>query len=1047
VFVWRGMRWRLGISLLTVLTSAIAVGAAVLGPLYLETAGDSVLRRAVSSAAVESRGLTLNPASGRVGTLAQLHNGERLVREAAGRWYGAPIDSVVSGVTIAAPRAVLVRSQLLFRTGICRRVHFVQGGCATGFGDVALSERSARELGVSIGALLDARVPGRGRPLALRITGIYAVPSLQLPYWWGDGNGYFPFGQTSGPQRIPEVDSLLSSAATALAVPPDDSPQIIGQLPLLASRVGLSSENPLRAAVSRAGTAVGADGLALSTQLPSLLRAADRQRHTMSTIVAVAALQLVLLAVWVLAGLLLRGGATRQAEIRVARLRGFPPVSLLAVIALEPALLCTAGLLLGLGGAWGTMVLVRAQVLDHAAVISADGWVFAALGASVAAIAGALGFALMRGLRSWTLADSAQTEQRRARRTGALVDVALLVLSAVGVVTLATNGSLSGHSNPIASAAPGLIALGTAVIAVQLVLFTCRLGVSASAYSKRIALFIALRQIVRRPALMRQTRVLIIALCLACFAVSAWSVARSNRASAAQFTVGTVRVATVTAAKTGLVQAVDRADPHGRFAMAAVEVRTASSTLLGVQASRLGAAISWPAGISRARLGTIRHRIDPRLIPSIDLPATSVRLRATSALAPPSGGHAAPRSPAGSVRRDVEVAAWVSNPQLGTTIVNLGALHLGAWTYRGRLASDCPGGCRLAGVGLVSATGRAGASPSSAIRLTVNELLVRSPTGWAPVRADLFANGWRTGSPAVRVADNTPGSVRIDVPPAALAAYTDATGYSIGPMAAPADHPAILPGVVTTEVQSLNGASLSGGVVPSQGLDGNTLNVGSAATATALPRVGADAVMVDLGLLARYQVSSTTPYAHDEVWLGPAAPADALSRLRAAGLRVDGVQRASAVLHQLQQSAPALADEFLLVATIIALFAAGASTLGTLGANTRQRATELTALEVAGVPRRALTGALALESAVMAATALFGAGAGAVAAIIAIPSLPELASPPLIPLRYALPGGLVIAVAASVVAVILLAAGGVATVVLRRMSPLLLRMAPNDSTD
>ncbi len=41
----RGMRWRLGTSVLTVLTATIAVATAVLGPLYLHTAGDSVLRQ------------------------------------------------------------------------------------------------------------------------------------------------------------------------------------------------------------------------------------------------------------------------------------------------------------------------------------------------------------------------------------------------------------------------------------------------------------------------------------------------------------------------------------------------------------------------------------------------------------------------------------------------------------------------------------------------------------------------------------------------------------------------------------------------------------------------------------------------------------------------------------------------------------------------------------------------------------------------------------------------------------------------------------------
>lgn len=1044
--LWRGVRWRLGISLLTVLTSAVAVGAAVLGPLYLRTAGDSVLRRAISSASVEDRGVTLGPPPGQAASLSQLQGGERLVRAAAGRWFGSPITSVLSGVTIATRRSGAVRSQLLSRTGICRQLHFVQGSCATGLGEVAVSQRSARELGVSSGEVIGASVPGRNRPLALRITGIYSVPDFGRSYWWGDAVGYFPFGQTtSGEQRLPEIDSLIASPATALAVPPADSPEITGQIPLRAGRVGLSAEAGVRAALTRARVRLAARGLTLSTELTALFDGSDRQRHTMSAIVAVAAIQLVLLAVWVLGGLLLRGGATRQAEIRVARLRGFPARSLLAVIALEPAALCAVGLLLGLGAAWGAMVFVRAQILDRAAAISPDGWMFAALGASVAAIAGVLGLGLVRVLRSSTLAGSAQTERRPARTRGALADVALLILSVVGVVALVTNGSLSGHSNPIASAAPGLIALGTAVIAVQLVLFACRLGVSASADSKRIALFIALRQIVRRPALLRQTRVLIIALALACFAVSAWSVARSNRAAAARFAVGTARVATVSSTGTGLEQAVERADPKGRFAMAAVLIRTGSSTLLAVQAPRLGAAVAWPAGISRASLARIRRRIDPAVEAPVELPDTTMRLQATSlSVTSASAGRA--RGKATAIRGSVDLAAWVLNSRLGTTILNLGPLRLGASSYQARLEGACPGGCQLAGLGLVPVPGQS-APARGATQLTVHGLRVRSDRGrWTPLGADLFPHGWRAGAGGVRVRSGARGSMTFEVPAAAVSSYTDATAYATAPMVAPADHPAVLPGVVTSEVQSLNGAATSGGVVPGQGLDGNTLNVGSAATASALPRVGADAVMVDLGLLERYQVNPLTPYASDEVWLGPAAGADALSRLRAAGLRVERVQSASAVFAALQRSAPALADDFLLVAAIIALLAAAASTLGALGANTRQRAIELTGLQVAGVPRRALTGALALESAALAATALFGAGAGAAAATIAIPSLPELATPALIPLRYALPGGLVIAVAAAVVAVILLAGGAVATVVLRRMSPVLLRMAPDDST-
>jgi hypothetical protein len=904
-----------------------------------------------------------------------------------------------------------VRSQLFSRTGICRVLRFAQGTCDLGTDDVAISQRSAREMGVSLGSVIPASVTGTNRPMQFKITGVYTLPSFGLAYWWGNAPGYFPFGQTSGAGqvRLPAIDALVASPATALAVPALDVPDVIGQLPLRLANVGLGQESAMRQAVSKLGASVGVQGLALSTQLPSLLAGADRQRHVMATIVTVAAVQLVILAIWVLAALLLRSSDARQAEIRVARLRGFPTRSILAVSVLEPATLCAFGLALGVGAAWGTVAVARHRLLDRSAAISPDAWVFAALGVSVVAIAGALAIGTVRLLRSSGLSASPVASRAASGRAAYVTDAVLLVLSVVAIVALATNGSLSGHSNPIAAAAPGLIALGTAVIAVQLVLYACRIGVSASANSDRVAIFLALRQIVRRPAVMRQTRVLIIALCLACFAISAWSVARTNRASAAAFSVGTAKVATVTPRGVALQEAVDRADPRGRFAMAAVSVVTPSSTLLAVDASRMTAVMAWPRGISRSSLATAARRLRPTTAPAVNLPNAQLRLIADTTFTGSDAGL-----------RNLDLSLWTFNPQVGTTIVNLGPVRPGRWTYEA-VTGSCPGGCRLAGLGLIPVPGR-NAPSSGAVHLTVNDLAVRStPSSWAPISADLFPDGWLPTAGGIQVHWNGTAGLTFVIPASAAAAYAG----------------------VTSEVQSINGGVT--GTVPGQGLDGTTLNVGSAVTASALPRMGPVAVMVDLGLLGRAQVGVTTPYAVDEVWLGPDAPADALGRLRAAGLRIGTVDTASAAFQRLQRAGPALADDFLLVATIVALFAAAASTLATLGANARQRATELTALEVAGVPRRVLTGSLTLESAILAATALFGAGAGVVAALMAIPAVPELGSASIIPLQYGLPAGLVAAVSAAVVGVILVAAGVAAAVLARRMSPLLLRMAPNDS--
>ena len=65
---------------------------------------------------------------------------------------------------------------------------------------------------------------------------------------------------------------------------------------------------------------------------------------------------------------------------------------------------------------------------------------------------------------------------------------------------------------------------------------------------------------------------------------------------------------------------------------------------------------------------------------------------------------------------------------------------------------------------------------------------------------------------------------------------------------------------------------------------------------------------------------------------------------------------------------------------------------------------------------------------------------------MAIPSLPELASPSLVPLHYGLPGALIALVTVAVVATVLIATGAVALFLIRRMSPLLLRTAPNDAS-
>lgn len=1008
----------------------------MLGPIYLRTAGDSVIRTTVSSAPISARGVTLSPRPGAAMTLGQVLQAERALRrtDALGSSYGGSIATALTGVGLLGPGSSPLHSELFWRTGICRVLRFREGSCVLGAGDVVISARSADELGISLGAALPVNVAGARRPERLRVTGIYAVPNLELPYWWGNGPGYFSYGQTTGPSKIPDLDPLVASAATARDVPALASPELLDQLPLRTGVVGVDSEAALEHGLANATVRLGAGGIAVSTGLPALLSDAAHQRQVMGTIVIVAAVQLVLLAIWALGSMLLRSADARRAELRVARLRGFPATSILVVAAAEPAILCLLGAVLGAGGAWGAVELTRSRFLDPAATISLDGWAFAALGVTAAVIAGTLAFATLRLVRSTDL------RARGAGGAGAgrgrmVADVALLVLSVVALIALATSGALAQRSDSLASAAPGLIALGTAVVAVQVVLFACRLGVSATVHSRHIEAFLAVRQIVRRPATLREAQVLIIALCLACFAASAWSVARANRMVTARFTVGSAIVATVSPRGVGLEQAVERVDPHGRFAMAAVAVVTPSSDLLAVDAQRLPAVAVWPHGIANEAITATSRALDPPTAPEVVLPPEQVRLAATVV---------ADSQSAGSLH-DVDLGLWVFNSGIGTSLVSLGPLRPGPASYDASLAAACPSGCRLAGVGLVPAPSRPGPAAGT-IRVTLTGISIRHPSGGTePVDADLFAGGWRSTASGVLVDAPRAGALGLSVPASAIDVYEGAVAAVIPPMASVADHPAVLPGAVTSTVESFNGGGLPGSVVPGEGLDGNTISIVPRVTASALPEAGSNAAMVDLDLLRRSQTAPTGPDATDQVWLGAAAPADALARLRAAGLQVDAVERSSTVFARIAHSGPALADDFLVLATLVALVVAVASTLGALGATVRQRAIELTALEVGGIQRRVLARTLVLESAIQALTALFGVLAGVVGALMAIPSLPELAGPSVVPLQYGLPVAVVTTVALAVMFTVLLAAAAVGSVLIRRMSPILLRTAPNDT--
>ncbi len=279
-----------------------------------------------------------------------------------------------------------------------------------------------------------------------------------------------------------------------------------------------------------------------------------------------------------------------------------------------------------------------------------------------------------------------------------IADATLVVLAVVALVVLSTSGALSGHTDPLASVAPGLIALGVAVLGVQLILFACRVGIALSDGSRWVAPFLALRQTARRPGVLRQARVLIIALALACFATAAWSVARSNRETAARFQVGARTVVRRRAdeSRGRSRRRSHRVDPTGRFAMAVADLHTSSTTLVGVEASPAAGGRLLAARYLGARgRGACSARSTRGFAPAVAAPRAPVEVSARVSAT----GQAAARL------HDLDLSMWVFSTRGGSAIVDLGRLHAGTWTYRGTLVRLCPGGCRMSGLGVLPASG------------------------------------------------------------------------------------------------------------------------------------------------------------------------------------------------------------------------------------------------------------------------------------------------------------------------------------------------------
>jgi hypothetical protein len=366
-----------------------------------------------------------------------------------------------------------------------------------------------------------------------------------------------------------------------------------------------------------------------------------------------------------------------------------------------------------------------------------------------------------------------------------------------------------------------------------------------------------------------------------------------------------------------------------------------------------------------------------------------------------------------------------------------GPLRKGTAEVSTSLDGACSLVCRLDSISLVWSPGGAVGSASVDVPLVFSDVEVQRAGKWAPANLRLTEPGQWAQDNAI-TAGNPSSTVSVQASGSELSATFHVLASTSAPSIGPADLPSVIPSVVTTALAGVNIDPANPGQFPATGLDGTEFNSASRVEALALPGLGANGALVDLGL-AQAEMQGPPASVTFQVWCRNPPSAALLQRLANGGVTVLGTATAASVASELAKTAPSLAfDLFVVGAAGSTLLALGALVFS-VASDSRRRSIEFAALAAVGVPLRFLRRSLVLEQVVIVVVGVvLGVAAGLVAGQLSLSLLPEFPpgrQGPLLPSSVGTGTGAALLAAGAVLVVLLI--GGVVTSLLtmRRVRP------------
>lgn len=960
----RGLRSRLLLTVGSILLAAIAVSAAVVGPMYQTGAASSYLVTKLQSQPESMTGVVFDytPVQApQQGYPAALSSASGLAARALNDRFG-PATLALSTTRLPGLGGEV---SLLSETGACAHLAIV-GRCPTKAGEAMILKADSTFAKVKIGQ--QVKVEGVDRPLT--IVGIYSAHPFDEHFWFdptnlqsvppqpvGSGGGlttYFPAPLVVSQQTFGHLrpSSWFVKATRRLVVTPQTSAADLEQ----ATRGVVAVEAADRA---RGGAAPRPGSLTpeLGNQLVSISHQLRQREGTARSTVAPAVISVILVALVLLLRLLSAAMDLRRSELALASLRGYTRRQMWLLGLVEPLLMLLIATPIGiLAGYLGARALARTWLVPGLPMPLG----LASLLAMALVVLTTLLVAALVVRESLSEPLSAQIAGvRRPGRSGRWSLLTQLVLIALAVAVLVATLAHGKKSSPDATdlALPILLAVAAGLLTTIAAQALARWWSTWTAGRRGVFTYLASRTISRRREGTLVILPLTAALAVAVFAAGVFTAAADWRASDAATTVGADQSFSTKLTMDQTVALTHQIDPAGKWLMAVGAEYTPDGEKLIMDTPRLPRVGVWPSswtpGMSAAEVSTALSTRRPAVI----LTGSKVSLTIDNQV---SGDYST---------LGVDLTMSTST---GTQVdVLLGRFGRGVST-RTAVLHDCSTGCLLKQLSF-------GGPATLPEAMTGTATITGFNVDGRPVGPALNLP-WRTSQPLLDTPSAVAGQPQVGGG-ALKVSFDSRTAQSFAGIT-PDDVPLVRPVIVGRTALLTVDKVLGHGDLQLHTDASIPLDIHSVARAESMPVQGPTGMLIDYTMFTR-DVSITNPATFVTVLARSDTPASVVDALAAHG--INQPQTLAATRGLLDQDAFALALNLYVVVTVIVILLALAGLGANLAVQMPARRRDAASLRVVGVRRRSIMSAVVAEFlVVLGAAALAGVAAGSLAQYVVV---------------------------------------------------------------